>query len=153
MNKEQAYAQDVRDHQARVSDLMDQVINELCIRQTAHDESKFSPQEFPIYQAIVPDLKKLEFGSAEYREKVKELGPALQHHYRNNRHHPEHFEDKIRGMNLIDLVEMICDCIAASEFKGDDPKDGFTGYLFQKHGITEPLASIILNTIDRLDRK
>ena len=43
------------------------------------------------------------------------MGPALKHHYENNRHHPEHFEDGANGMTLIDLVEMLCDWYAATK--------------------------------------
>jgi hypothetical protein len=37
------------------------------------------------------------------------MAPALKHHYENNRHHPEHFKNNIDDMNLIDLIEMLCD--------------------------------------------
>jgi hypothetical protein len=36
-----------------------------------------------------------------------------------NRHHPEHFENGIRGMNLIDLIEMFCDWYAATQRHND----------------------------------
>lgn len=42
------------------------------------------------------------------------MGVALEHHYANNRHHPEHHKDGIRGMTLVDIVEMFCDWKAAS---------------------------------------
>lgn len=43
-----------------------------------------------------------------------EMEVALDHHYMVNRHHPEHFEDGINDMNLIDLIEMLVDWKAAT---------------------------------------
>jgi hypothetical protein len=42
------------------------------------------------------------------------MKPALDHHYDLNHHHPEHFLRGIRGMNLIDIIEMLCDWKAAT---------------------------------------
>ncbi len=42
------------------------------------------------------------------------MGKGLEHHYGNNSHHPEFYENGIKGMNLIDLVEMLCDWKAAT---------------------------------------
>ena len=43
------------------------------------------------------------------------MNGALQHHYAQYRHHPEHFDNSVDDMNLIDIVEMFCDWKAASE--------------------------------------
>jgi len=43
------------------------------------------------------------------------MKPAIEHHYKNNRHHPEHFNNGIDEMNLVDLIELLCDWKAASE--------------------------------------
>ena len=50
---------------------------------------------------------------------LEALKPALDIHYANNRHHPEHFPKGIRGMDLLDLLEMICDWKASSERHAD----------------------------------
>jgi hypothetical protein len=56
----------------------------------------------------------------EYKGFLKELAPALDdHHYPKNRHHPEHFEDGMNDMNLLDLIEMLADWKAASERHAD----------------------------------
>ena len=36
-------------------------------------------------------------------------------HYANNRHHPEHFKNGIEDMNLIDIIEMLCDWLSYKE--------------------------------------
>ena len=58
-------------------------------------------------EAISPEFQKYPYGSQEYKEVAKKLGPAWSHHCQVNDHHPQHFEDGVRGMNLIQLVASI----------------------------------------------
>ena len=148
---EQNYRAEVLIHQTDVFNQMQIVLDEVEYRQAAHDQSKLSDEEFSTYAKVIPQLKGKQFGSPEAKAIVKELGPALQHHYAENRHHPEHFEKGIAGMHLIDMIEMICDWKAVSVAKGNDLKTGMVKVLFPKLGITEPLATILLNTADMLE--
>lgn len=79
------------------------------------------------------------------------MRPALDHHYALNRHHPEHFEDEIKGMNLIDIIEMICDWKAASERHavGDIHKSIVINQ--ERFGFSDDLKAIFINTVDILD--
>ncbi|RKJ29919.1 hypothetical protein D7X33_42100, partial [Butyricicoccus sp. 1XD8-22] len=61
-----------------------------------------------------PELDKVTFGSKEYKEHLKKVRVALEHHYSNNSHHPEHYNDGIQGMDLLDIVEMMCDWLAST---------------------------------------
>ena len=49
------------------------------------------------------------------KENLKKVAHIIAYHYENNRHHPEHFENGINDMTLVDLVEMFCDWKAATE--------------------------------------
>jgi len=102
-------------HQARVAFLLGVFSRELAKRAVSHDASKLGPEEAPRFEEITHKLEGLTYGSPEYQESLKELGPALEHHYTHNRHHPEHHERGIGEMNLVDIIEMICDWIAAAE--------------------------------------
>lgn len=73
-------------------------------RSDRHDASKFEEDEAVDFARVTAKLAGLTYNSPEYHESRKELGPALDHHYANNRHHPEHFKNGIRDMNLVDLV-------------------------------------------------
>ena len=53
------------------------------------------------------------FDKAEYDKSKAMLGEALDHHYAHNTHHPEHYEHGVYEMNILDLVEMLCDWSAA----------------------------------------
>lgn len=85
----------------------------LLSRAIVHDNSKLESPEKEEFDRLTPKLKELTYGSPEYKESLKELGTALEHHYENNSHHPEHYPNGIEGMDLLDLVEMYCDWKAA----------------------------------------
>ena len=84
-------------------------------RQVAkHDASKLVSPEKDGFDKYTPMLAKIEFGSPEYKKCLSELQhPYLDHHYANNSHHPEHYNNGINGMNLFDFIEMFCDWQAA----------------------------------------
>lgn len=86
----------------------------LVKRAWVHDLSKYSRQEAPYFAKSLKSLKHLTYGSAEYHAAIKKLGPALEHHYRNNSHHPEYFSRGLHDMTPLDLIEMICDWRAAT---------------------------------------
>ena len=108
------FVKDLVDHKRRVAAYMQIVANELFARAAVHDNSKFSPEEFELYEQCFPNLQKHAFGSEELKAEYAKLGPALAHHFEVNRHHPEHFEHGIDDMNLLDVLEMVCDWCAAS---------------------------------------
>ncbi len=102
------------EHKQMVAHFMNIVIKELINRAEHHDDSKLGEDELPFFDEYTPKLKTCDYDSPEYKGFLEGLKPALDHHYANNRHHPEHFPNGIRGMDLVDLVELICDWKAAS---------------------------------------
>ena len=85
----------------------------LLWRALVHDLSKYSRKEAPYFEKALPQLRALEYGSEEYKAAIASLGPALQHHYFVNSHHPEHWQG-IKYMSPLDLIEMLCDWKAAT---------------------------------------
>lgn len=59
-------------------------------------------------------MKNVTYGSKEYKKSLNTLKYALIHRYAENRHHPEHFVSGIDGMNLVDIIEMLCDWKAST---------------------------------------
>jgi len=106
-------------HIARVRDLLSGMVTELEQRGKLHDQSKLRSPEVELFTELTPKLAATTYGSPEYDAMKSQLSVALDHHYANNRHHPEHHKRGIRDMNLIDLVEMLCDWKAASERHND----------------------------------
>jgi hypothetical protein len=62
-----------------------------------------------------PPLNEIVYGSPEYLKSCEDLKPTLDEHYRTNDHHPQFFGDGIKGMNLLHLIELVCDWKASSE--------------------------------------
>jgi hypothetical protein len=94
---------------------MVQAISELSERSVRHDLSKTEPPELGVFDEYTPRLRSSTYGSDEYNEYLEGMDEGLAHHYAHNRHHPEHFDDGINGMTLVDLIEMLADWKAATE--------------------------------------
>jgi hypothetical protein len=120
-------------------------ISDLFRRAAIHDNSKFSPEEFELYDQTFPELQKHGYGSDGYKAAVKLLGPAWKHHYENNDHHPE-YHGGVPNMHCVQLIEMCCDWVAASE---RSQKDIFEGLEInrKRFGIDDQMFMIIKNTI------
>ena len=56
-----------------------------------------------------PKLSKVEYGSEQHKEYLKEMKKGLVHHYEINSHHPEHYKNGIEDMTLFDIIEMLMD--------------------------------------------
>lgn len=141
---------DTKKHIADVALNINKVISELSKRAQDHDKSKLSEEELRFFNEYTPRLKKHKYDSPEYREMLKGLKPALDHHYKNNSHHPEHFSNGISGMNLIDILEMLADWKSST-------KRGVDGDILKSIEInqdrfkySDELKQILINTIKYL---
>lgn len=102
-------------HKNWVKRLMGDLIDDMMIRSIHHDDSKMEDPEKSLFDEYSPKLSGCTYGSEEYKEFLKGLKPALDHHYAVNSHHPEHYPNGIDDMDLVDLVELTCDWIASSK--------------------------------------
>lgn len=148
MTPAQAHIQDVLKHRHRVAKLLLTAARALTERAACHDDSKFSAAEMDAFIATRSRFAATPYGTPEYFALLAELKPALDHHYAENRHHPEHFENGIEGMDLMDLLEMVCDWMAASQRRPGDILE--LGKLYERFHIEDPLARIISNTVGNL---
>ncbi|WP_207400828.1 DUF5662 family protein [Actinomadura roseirufa] len=137
---------DTLKHAQRVAELMAQAIHELIDRSTCHDRSKTEAPELEFYNEFAPKLRVSPYGSEEYKGYLAEMKVGLDHHYAANRHHPEHFEDGVSGMTLVDLVEMLADWRAATERHADGSLVRSLEILKERHGISDQLDAILWNT-------
>lgn len=142
--------QDTIEHILRVRELLYIVQNRLEARGFAHDQSKLGPNEKPIFDSVTQKLKGLTYGSDEYKASLKDLGPALAHHYANNSHHPEHYQNGVDGMSLLDVVEMLCDWKAAGERHTDGSIARSLAVNRERFKISDQLHSILENTAREL---
>ena len=138
------------EHQSNVRSLMGQIESDLGERSICHDVSKLLEPEKAIFDEFTPKLKASTYGSDEYKAMLKEMGTALQHHYENNRHHPEHFENGINGMSLLDLVEMLADWKAAGMRHANGDMQDSLKINKERFGMSDQLFEIFQNTVEEL---
>lgn len=107
------------DHIRKVRELLQAMRAKIVDREAGHDASKLMPPEEEVFEVYTEKLKGITYGSDEYKQCLAEMKPALDHHYANNRHHPEHWPNGVSDMSLIDLCEMLSDWYAASQRHDD----------------------------------
>lgn len=137
-------------HIGFVRELLTLVVCQLLDRANSHDKSKLESPEVNIFDEMTPKLAATTYGSDEYKEFLKQMKPALDHHYQNNRHHPEFHSKGIQDMNLVDLIEMLCDWQSATLRHKDGDIIKSIEINQQRFGYSDELKQIILNTIELL---
>lgn len=136
-------------HKEKVSEAILLVSNEINKRTIKHDTSKITDDlERDYYSTFKDLLERTPYGSEEYKALLIQMQPALDSHYRNNPHHPEHFKEQgVTGMTLVDLVEMACDW--AIEMMYDDEYKIKENLLQNqtRYGLSDDITKILENTI------
>jgi len=134
-------------HVRLVGKHLNKFIRDLLDRAENHDNTKFEEPELSIFAENTDKLAKTEYGGAEYKELLKEVRPAIEHHYSKNRHHPEFHKNGIDDMNLVDIQEMLCDWKAA----GERNKNGNIRHSIEvnadRYRISPQLKRILENTV------
>ena len=127
------------------------ITDKLTTRGVNHDKTKLESPEVELFTEYTPRLASTQYGSEEYKESLAGLKPALDHHYANSRHHPEQFNKGISDMNLVDILEMLCDWKAASERQRDGNLLKSIEQNAQRFGYDDQLKQIFLNTAKLFD--
>jgi len=144
---------DTLKHIKRVSKLLTEASIELIKRANCHDDSKLENVEKELFDEFTPKLKYTTYGSDEYKEHLKGLGVALTHHYENNSHHPEKYENGVNGFDLFDLIEMFFDWKAATERHADGNILKSIEINKERFKMSDQLIDIFKNTADNLGYK
>ncbi len=195
------------EHIGEVRGLLLAVASDLIRRAHEHDASKLVDPERSVFDEVTPRLRTLTYGSPEYKTSLAEMGPALEHHYAANDHHPEHFppgeqhevdvsvetdyhpsgdeftvatadcdacewtsrgdESDVRSaawlherehhkpgglhaMSLIQLIEMLCDWIAATRRHDDGDIRRSIEINAERFGYGAEIERLLLNTLEAL---
>lgn len=138
-------------HILTVRSLLADCASELLRLGRIHDASKLGPPELEAFTEFTPRLAQVTYGSDEYRECMDAMRPAIEHHYKMNPHHPEYHEDGILGMDLFDLLEMLCDWKAAGLRHSDGDLRRSLEINTKRHEIPEALAQVLRNTLATID--
>jgi len=142
------------EHIQQVKKSIDIIISQLQLRALVHDKTKLSKPELEYFDKYTPMLKTLTYGSDEYKQALKNLKPALDHHYANNRHHPECHKNGINGMNLVDLIEMFSDWVSAvKRMKNGGDIHKSIHISAERFDISPQLVNILKNSVELFDEE
>ena len=141
---------DTHEHIGKVQARLEEVCNHLTVRAAHHDESKLVEPEKTGYDQLTVRLADVAYGTDEYRAALAEAQPTIAHHYVANSHHPEHYENGIDDMSLLDVVEMLCDWKAASERTKQGSIAQSLAHNKARWDISDQLAAILENTVREL---
>ena len=148
---EAATNDETRKHILNVAKFMNLVVIQLLIRAQEHDGSKLETPELELFTKVTDQLAGCTYGSPEYKAFLKELEPALEHHYSRNRHHPEHYKDGVNDMNLIDLIEMLVDWKSATLRHNDGNLRKSIEHNSKRFKLSKQLTRIFENTAELFD--
>ena len=137
-------------HIATVREYMLRVIRYLMVRAHDHDLSKLQEPELSVFNEFTPKLKTSTYGSAEYNGFRVAMGEALDHHYKVNDHHPEHFKYGIADMDLLQVTEMLCDWKAATERHDDGDLRKSIEINAERFGYGDEMKGLLMNTAENL---
>ena len=142
-----SYLSENRKHRNRVYEILGMVCRLLEVRANTHDITKTQEPELTGFSESYEGLRGLTYGSSEYMERLLELKPYLDIHYKNNLHHPEHYKNGIESMTLIDIVEMLADWLAATEKHEDGDINVSINHNQKRYKISDQLTQIFRNTV------
>lgn len=142
---------DTYQHIAHVRGYLNKVIRDLMSRAHRHDNSKLRPPEVELFDAHSWRLKEMEYDSPEYHASLKALGPALEHHYAHNDHHPQHFVEGIGDMNLMQVTEMLCDWLAAVKRMEHGDIYASIEANQKRFGYSDDFKQLLVNTVPYLE--
>lgn len=137
---------DTWEHINQVRTFIEACIGDLMFRARDHDQTKLEDPELAIFNEYTPKLAGSTYGSDEYKSFLAGMKPALDHHYAAYRHHPEHFENGVKDMNLIDVLEMLCDWKAATMRHADGDLGRSIEINAERFGYGEEFKTLLVNT-------
>jgi len=133
-------------HMEAVRNYLNACIKNILSRQENHDQCKLENPEADIFEEYTPKLRECTYGSDNYKQFLKEMGTALEHHYAVSTHHPEHYAEGVNDMNLLDLLEMLCDWKASSLRHNDGNILKSIDLNTKRFKMSKQLVSILKNT-------
>ena len=139
--------EDTKQHIQQVRVFIEKIAEAIVDRGEYHDQSKLQSPEKEIFDEYTPKLAETTYGSEEYKTRLEEMKVALKHHYSKNRHHPEHHPNGIHDMNLVDLIEMLCDWKAATMRHNDGDIMKSIELNQKRFGYDDEIKQIMINTV------
>jgi hypothetical protein len=142
--------EETRKHIAVVKHFLFEIIRELEKRAETHDQSKLESPEAETFEKFTSELRGTTYGTDKYKKLLDQMKPALEHHYANNPHHPEHWQKGVNDMTIVDIVELLCDWKSATLRHDDGDMLKSIAINEKRFGLSPQLVSIFRNTVRAL---
>jgi hypothetical protein len=127
---------------------MFKILENLRMRAENHDKSKLVPPEKDGWD-LMDKEPSYRYGTVEYYKKMKKYYEVFKHHYDVNSHHPEHYGNDISKMDLLDIIEMLCDWLSYKEDLTDEEIDSTIKGQCKRFNFSDEMQSILINTAHR----
>jgi hypothetical protein len=151
-NKKWIHYYDLQKILSKTKNLEDE-INYKLLRAQNHDASKLEEPELSAFTIHTENLAGCTYGSHQYDKFLEALKPALDHHYANNSHHPEHYKNGLEDMTLVDLIEMFVDWKAATLRHNDGNLRKSIEHNSKRFNMNPQLTKIFENTAALIEQK
>lgn len=138
----------IKGHISRVRRHIDIFIQLLLKRAINHDKSKLEEPEISWWKEMDKEPR-YPYGSEEYKQKIKRWDKVFKHHYKYNRHHPEHYDYGVSEMTLVDIVEMMCDWLGYKDTITISEALKVCDEQMKRYNISDDVRQIIFNTLLR----
>lgn len=138
----------IKGHISRVRKHINTFVQLLLKRAISHDKSKLEEPELSWWKEMDKEPR-YPYGSEEYKQKIKRWDRVFKHHYKYNRHHPEHYEYGVSEMTLVDIVEMMCDWLGYKDTITISEALKVCDEQMRRYNIPDCIRQIIFNTLLR----
>ena len=136
------------EHKSEVKRIGAAFVANLRNRIIVHDKSKLRDPEKKILDIFISKLKGCTYMSDEYKLILQKMDNS--HHYSHNDHHPQFFEDSVKGMSLLSISEMLIDWCAAVRRHADGDIMVSIEKNQERFGYGDELKQILINTVKEL---
>ena len=140
----------IHDHIFGVRRRVTRVCTALMDRAITHDNSKYSENELDDHISMGDEMDEIKYGTDAYYAIKRKYEALSTEHLANNRHHPEHHQNGIDDMNLVDVIEMLCDWLTGSENTGT-PVERSLEINEERYHVSPQLMKLLRNTIRDFD--
>ena len=138
----------IKGHISRVRKHINTFVQLLLKRAINHDKSKLEEPEISWWKEMDKEPR-YPYGSEEYKQKIKRWDKVFKHHYKYNRHHPEHYDYGVSEMTLVDIVEMMCDWLGYKDTITISEALKVCDEQMKRYNISDDVRQIIFNTLLR----
>lgn len=146
---EQSTEDYIHKHIQSVRKKMSEIAGIIVERAEHHDESKLKDPEFSGFIQMDKEPR-YEYNSQGYKDKMKRFAWLFEHHWANNRHHPEFFKNQggfESQANIVDIVEMLCDWTSYKKSISYTEAINIVHAQCKRFHFSETMENILLNTL------